>query len=361
MSSPGEQARGLMMPVQVYPLFEQAHRVVLGRDLDEHLVAMSELWAGFSEVAATNPHAWIQRGVHRRGDPHAVARQPDDRVPVHEAAELQQRGGAGRRGDPVLGRARPSALGVPRDRWVFPHSGTDAHDHYFVSERDDLGRSPAMRVAGRACARAGRRGRRRPRPHRPLLVLPVGGGDLGLRARHQHRSPAHRHRRPLLRRRAVEQLRDALDRHDGRPAARRARHRSASSAPTAASSPSTPSACTAPSRRPPRSGTPTCRPRWTRSPSASSARSPTARSPSRRGRPCTTATATPETGIVVGLLDDGRRAIGTTQDADALKALVTEDIAGRRARRRARRRDRPRCSGALLAVAVLRGSGSRSS
>ena len=55
MSSPGEQARGVMMPVQVYPLFEQAHRVVLGRDLDEHLVAMSELWAGFSEVAADQP------------------------------------------------------------------------------------------------------------------------------------------------------------------------------------------------------------------------------------------------------------------------------------------------------------------
>jgi acetyl-CoA C-acetyltransferase len=40
----------------------------------------------------------------------------------------------------------------------------------------------------------------------------------------------------------------------------------------------------------------------------------------------------PENGIVVGLLDDGRRAIGTSQDADVLKAMVTEDLAGRRAR-----------------------------
>jgi len=40
----------------------------------------------------------------------------------------------------------------------------------------------------------------------------------------------------------------------------------------------------------------------------------------------------PETGIVVGLLADGRRALGTTTDPDALKALVTEDLAGRRAR-----------------------------
>jgi acetyl-CoA C-acetyltransferase len=60
MNAPGEQARGMVMPVQVYPMFEQAHRVVLGRDLEEHLIAMSELWAGFSEVAASNPHAWIQ-------------------------------------------------------------------------------------------------------------------------------------------------------------------------------------------------------------------------------------------------------------------------------------------------------------
>ncbi len=40
----------------------------------------------------------------------------------------------------------------------------------------------------------------------------------------------------------------------------------------------------------------------------------------------------PENGIVVGMLADGRRALGTTTDPDALKALVTEDLAGRRAR-----------------------------
>ena len=65
----------------------------------------------------------------------------------------------------------------------------------------------------------------------------------------------------------------------------------------------------------------------------------------------------PETGIVVGLLDDGRRAIGTTQDADALKALVTEDLAGRRARVAPDGATELAASGALLAVAVLRGAG----
>src|SRR3546814_12830711 len=50
-----------MMPVQVYPLFEQAHRLKQGRTVDEQLVVASELWARFSDVAASNPHAWIQR------------------------------------------------------------------------------------------------------------------------------------------------------------------------------------------------------------------------------------------------------------------------------------------------------------
>jgi len=40
----------------------------------------------------------------------------------------------------------------------------------------------------------------------------------------------------------------------------------------------------------------------------------------------------PETGILLGLMPDGRRALGTTNDADLLKVLVTEDLAGRRAR-----------------------------
>ena len=122
MSSPGEQARGLMMPVQVYPLFEQAHRDRARprprRAPRRHVRAVGRVQRG----GRRQPARLDPGGVHRRGDPHAVARQPDDRLPVHEAAELQQRGRAGRRGDPVLGRAGRSArraarpLGVPAQR-----------------------------------------------------------------------------------------------------------------------------------------------------------------------------------------------------------------------------------------------------
>jgi hypothetical protein len=39
----------------------------------------------------------------------------------------------------------------------------------------------------------------------------------------------------------------------------------------------------------------------------------------------------PENGIVVGLMPDGRRAWGTTADADQLQTLLTEELAGRKA------------------------------
>jgi acetyl-CoA C-acetyltransferase len=44
--------------------------------------------------------------------------------------------------------AAAGAAGVPEDRWVFPLSGADAHDHWLLSERADLRSSPAIAIAG---------------------------------------------------------------------------------------------------------------------------------------------------------------------------------------------------------------------
>lgn len=149
MSAPGEQARGVMLPVQVYPLFEQAHRLALGRGMDEHLAVISDLWARFSDVAATNPHAWIQQSYTAEEIRTPTA---ENRMIGLPYTKLMNSNNAVEQGAGVIvcSAERATALGVPRERWVFPYGGTDAHDHYFVSNREDLGRSPAMRIAGRA-------------------------------------------------------------------------------------------------------------------------------------------------------------------------------------------------------------------
>lgn len=149
MSHPDELARGIMMPVQVYPMFETALRAAAGETVEEHQVRISELWARFAAVAAENPYAWVRSAPSAEqirttapdnrmiGFPYPKAMNSNNDVDQAAAVILCS-----------VGRAR--ALGVPEDRWVFPHAGVDAHDTFAVSERADFRSSPAVRVAGRA-------------------------------------------------------------------------------------------------------------------------------------------------------------------------------------------------------------------
>jgi acetyl-CoA C-acetyltransferase len=143
-----EMARGIVMPVQVYPMFEQALRIAAGRSIDEHLVRISELWARFSEVAASNPNAWIQRSYTAE---EIRTAGPDNRWIGFPYPKLMNSNNAVEQGAALLICSVEAAerLGVPRDRWVFPHSGTDAHDTAAVSTRGDLHTSPGIRAAGR--------------------------------------------------------------------------------------------------------------------------------------------------------------------------------------------------------------------
>ncbi len=148
MLHPDEMARGMFLPVTHYPIFESAVRAAAGRTQAEHQVVVSELWARFSEVAAGNPHAWIQEaktaeeirtsGPSNRMIGHPYPKLMNSNNSVEQAAALL-----------VCSVERALALGVPTDRWVFPWAGTDAHDTWFVGNRVSLHRSPAIGIAGR--------------------------------------------------------------------------------------------------------------------------------------------------------------------------------------------------------------------
>ena len=149
MTSPAEAARGVVMPVQVYPMFETALRAVAGRTVEEHRAHLGRLWSRFSEVAAANPHAWSREAL----TPEEVAvPSPENRMIGFPYPKRMNSNNDVDQGAALLLCSVEAArrLGVPEDRWVFPRAGTDAHDHAFVSERADLCSSPAIRLAGRA-------------------------------------------------------------------------------------------------------------------------------------------------------------------------------------------------------------------
>jgi acetyl-CoA C-acetyltransferase len=44
---------------------------------------------------------------------------------------------------------KAQSLGVPRDRWVFIHSGSDCHEHQYISNRWTFAETPAIELGGK--------------------------------------------------------------------------------------------------------------------------------------------------------------------------------------------------------------------
>ena len=141
--------RGVILPVHAYPLFENALRAAEGWTLEEHAARIGALWSRFSEVAAENPDAWIR--TPRTAD-EIVHPGPGNRMvsfpyPKLCTANMQVDQGAA---SIVCSVEAARAAGVPEERWVFPLAGADGNDHWFISQRPELHRSPAIRYAGAA-------------------------------------------------------------------------------------------------------------------------------------------------------------------------------------------------------------------
>jgi acetyl-CoA C-acetyltransferase len=147
MNMPEELERKIGMPIQVYPMFETALRAQAGRTIEEHQKHISELWARFSAVAAKNPYAWSPKEYTAEeirtptannrmiGFPYTKFMNSNNDVDMSAALIM-------------CSVEKAEALGVPRDRWIFPHSGSDAHEHAFISHRNHFYDTPAIELAG---------------------------------------------------------------------------------------------------------------------------------------------------------------------------------------------------------------------
>ncbi|NKB97436.1 MAG: hypothetical protein GKR90_02900 [Pseudomonadales bacterium] len=150
MRHDAEKAIRLGRPIQVYPLFETALRHARGLSVEEHIKDVSQLWAGFSAVASRNPNAWIQEAktAEEIRTPSAVNRPVSYPYPKFMNSNNSVDQGAA---IIMCSVAKAQALGIDASKWIYPWAGTDAHDHYFVSNRDNLYSSPAIRLAGQKC------------------------------------------------------------------------------------------------------------------------------------------------------------------------------------------------------------------
>ena len=155
MAGPADNRIGLDRPAYVYPLFEQALRISTGESIEDHRKRLGELWARFNAVAVQNPHAWIRKPVAAEDIWQA---SPENRMISWPYTKLLNSNNMVDQSAALILTSVETAtrLKIPTERWVYPYAGADAHDTYAVSERDELHRSPAIRIAGaRALALAG--------------------------------------------------------------------------------------------------------------------------------------------------------------------------------------------------------------
>ncbi len=143
---PAEVAHEVFQAWLTFALFDNARRGHLGRDLDEYRQQLGAQWHRFTEVAARNPEAWfpIERSAAEIVTPTAenrIVASPYTKymvsiMDVDMAAAVL-----------VVSEERADALGIDRDRRVYPRGWQYATDPVYVGEHPALWESPAMRIA----------------------------------------------------------------------------------------------------------------------------------------------------------------------------------------------------------------------
>ncbi|MDN5758754.1 MAG: acetyl-CoA acetyltransferase [Tomitella sp.] len=147
MGAEAEKRIGFTGPAHIYPLFDDALRRRLGRTRSAHREAIGNLWSRMSRVAAENRYSWSRQALSAEQittpsrDNRMIASPYTKRMNSNNMVDL-----AGARLMCSVDTA--TALGIGRDRWVFPHASVEGHDTYAVAERPALERSHAVRIGG---------------------------------------------------------------------------------------------------------------------------------------------------------------------------------------------------------------------
>jgi acetyl-CoA C-acetyltransferase len=155
--SPLAIQHGVVQPVHVYPLYENAACAAWGRTQAQALQDSSELWSRFSHVAAANPYAWLQRAYTPQ---EILTATPANRMIAWPYTKHMTANPLVNQGAAVVLTSLAAAreLGVREERVVHVCAGASANEPRDYLERDHYHRSTAQEaVLQRALELAGGR------------------------------------------------------------------------------------------------------------------------------------------------------------------------------------------------------------
>jgi len=141
-----EMKYGLVLPLHVYPLFENALRHYEALSIEEQRQELGEFCSSSSSIAAKNPYAWfkeskssakiVETSAENRMASFPYTKSMCSIMEVDQAAALF-----------LTDVQTAEKLGVPREKWIYLLGSGDASDIWNVSERVDFYSSPSVKVA----------------------------------------------------------------------------------------------------------------------------------------------------------------------------------------------------------------------
>ena len=137
---------GLIAPVDVYPLYENAGRAAYGQTLAQGQAESAAIWSRFSEVAQSNPGAWLRRRVSAEEIKTVSAANRPIAFPYCKlmVANSSVNQGAG---FIVTSLTEARARGISDDRLIFVGRGAAAHEPVDLMARANYAESPSMSVS----------------------------------------------------------------------------------------------------------------------------------------------------------------------------------------------------------------------
>ncbi len=140
------QSHGLVVPTDVYPLYENALRATEGQTLEQGQAESGAIWARFSQIADANPAAWLHQP---RSAAEITTPSADNRPIAFPYTKLQVANAGVNQGAGfiVTSLAEARRRGVDEGRLIHIGYGASAFEPENVLARDRYDRSAGMEVS----------------------------------------------------------------------------------------------------------------------------------------------------------------------------------------------------------------------
>ena len=142
-----EMKHGIIFPINVYPLFENAIRGKKNHSIDQHLDFLGKMFEPFTKVASENSNAWFPtfrtaKEISTPSEQNRFIGFPYTKymnaiMEVDQSASLI-----------IMSEKKANEYAVPKSKRIYLHGCADINEVWNVTERPELGSSKAIRLMG---------------------------------------------------------------------------------------------------------------------------------------------------------------------------------------------------------------------